>query len=233
LAALAAISLQASIYTLIETTMNGGGGPTQSIHYATESSLGGVFYVEVPPASPSFTANGGYIGGFNEAPVLLPDEITVPGGQSGIIPISQLLANDYDLEGQDFSLLGVSSFSANGLPVVIQNGNIVYNPARQITGPDSFTYTVSDEFGNISEGTVFLKGPGAGPFLRVTALNGAVRLSFFASQGRAYELQAAESLSSRNWHTVVSSIQGNGQVFNFVDTRATSFRARFYRSVEL
>ncbi|MEM7213830.1 MAG: Ig-like domain-containing protein, partial [Pseudomonadota bacterium] len=81
-----------------------------------------------------------------------------------IVPISQLLANDTDEDGDidptTFTIVSGPSFLAAGTSI-LQANNIVYTPndfdAFEANGGDEFTYTVSDSKGNVSnEATVYI-----------------------------------------------------------------------------
>jgi large repetitive protein len=86
----------------------------------------------------------------NRPPVAGDDAITVPWGQQVIVPV---LANDSDPDGDG---LYVSDYgtpthgSTGGAP----GGAIEYTPDADYVGTDSFTYTVSDDYGNTATATV-------------------------------------------------------------------------------
>jgi penicillin amidase len=63
-----------------------------------------------------------------------------------------VLANDYDADGDAVVLSGVSS-AAHGL-TSIEAGKIRYSPARNFNGTDTFTYSVSDARGGTDTATV-------------------------------------------------------------------------------
>lgn len=45
---------------------------------------------------------------------------------------------------------------AHGTVVIQPDGSYVYTPAQSYVGPDSFTYTIEDEFGNLATATVLI-----------------------------------------------------------------------------
>ena len=55
-----------------------------------------------------------------------------------------VLANDTDEDGDALSVTSVGT-PAHGTAQVLPNGTIVYTPAANYTGADSFTYTVADD----------------------------------------------------------------------------------------
>jgi large repetitive protein len=78
----------------------------------------------------------------NDAPTLSDDA----GSTQEDTPISvSVLVNDSDVEGQlDPSSLGVTVNPTHGIVAVQANGRILYTPALNYSGPDTFTYKVCD-----------------------------------------------------------------------------------------
>ncbi|WP_316354888.1 beta strand repeat-containing protein [Devosia sp.] len=86
----------------------------------------------------------------NDNPVATGDTVTVTEDVATIINV---LANDTDIDGNPLSVSAVGN-AAHGTVVINQNGTITYTPASNYSGPDSFTYTISDGNGGTSTGTV-------------------------------------------------------------------------------
>jgi len=118
------------------------------------------------PASFTYTISDGK-GGFdtatvnlnikpvNDAPIVLADGIIA--GDEGtplVIDTALLLANDSDIEGDKLTVSTVQS-AVHGT-VALVNGQVVFTPAPNYSGPASFTYTVSDGNGGFSTATVSL-----------------------------------------------------------------------------
>lgn len=83
----------------------------------------------------------------NDAPVANDDVATVNEGDSVVVAVR---ANDTDAEGDSLSVSGVTQ-GANGSVVIdAVTGNPIYTPNSGFTGTDSFTYTVRDPSGAIS-----------------------------------------------------------------------------------
>ncbi len=70
------------------------------------------------------------------------------------IPLSEILANDTDPEGDTLTVTGVSN-PVNGT-VQIVGGNAVFTPDADYFGPAQFDYSISDGNGGVDTATVFL-----------------------------------------------------------------------------
>ncbi|KSW22077.1 hypothetical protein AOX63_01155 [Pseudomonas sp. ADP] len=68
------------------------------------------------------------------------------------IAANTLLGNDSDVDGDSLSILSVQG-AVNGT-VKLENGNVVFTPAKDVNGTGSFTYTVSDGHGGTSTASV-------------------------------------------------------------------------------
>ena len=88
----------------------------------------------------------------NRPPVANPDSATVLSGSSN--NLIAVLANDTDPDGDALSLTSVSS-PPHGT-ATISSGKVSYTPAAGYSGPDSFTYVISDGRGGTATGTVSL-----------------------------------------------------------------------------
>jgi T1SS-143 domain-containing protein len=78
-------------------------------------------------------------------------EVSIVEDIDSTIPAAFLLANDTDAEGDALSINSVSATSAHGGTVtLLANGNVQYHSAANYNGTDSFTYTVKDANGAVS-----------------------------------------------------------------------------------
>lgn len=85
----------------------------------------------------------------NDTPVAIDDNLSGTGGMTGLLDV---MANDTDVDSpyvpQTFSLVGVTQ-PANGV-VSISGTMIEFTPNAPYYGPDSFTYTMQDQSGAVS-----------------------------------------------------------------------------------
>ena len=86
------------------------------------------------------------------APEANPDSIAVIEDTPLSFQASELVANDTDFDGDALTVTAVSG-GKNG-SVSLVNGVVTYSPAANYNGTDSFSYTVSDGQGGVSEGFV-------------------------------------------------------------------------------
>jgi large repetitive protein len=70
------------------------------------------------------------------------------------VPVTfAVIANDFDVDGDDISLVTLGAPSG-GEAVPAGNGSVTYTPRDDFSGTDTFTYTISDTFGNLGEGMI-------------------------------------------------------------------------------
>jgi hypothetical protein len=85
------------------------------------------------------------------------EEVSLVEDVDSSIPSAFLLANDTDIEGDVLSINGLGSGNGstattahNGTVTLLANGNVQYRSAANYNGEDSFTYTVKDANGAVS-----------------------------------------------------------------------------------
>jgi cysteine-rich repeat protein len=85
----------------------------------------------------------------NDAPVAEPDVLSVDQGGTGSLDVAR---NDRDVDGDPLTVIAVS---APGHGTVTFAGAVVsYTPARDYSGQDAFTYTISDSQGGTASAEV-------------------------------------------------------------------------------
>ena len=90
-------------------------------------------------------------GGGNNPPVAVDDALTTQQDTPGSINV---LANDSDPDAGDTLTVSGSTAGAHGTVSCTAAGSCTYTPGAGYTGPDAFTYTVSDGEGGTDAGTV-------------------------------------------------------------------------------
>ena len=86
----------------------------------------------------------------DDEPIANDDTVTTPEDEAITIDV---LANDIDIEDGKPSLNAIKTQPANGTAQIV-NGQILYTPALNFNGTDTFTYEVKDSDGNLAEATV-------------------------------------------------------------------------------
>ncbi|MCG8608917.1 MAG: cadherin-like domain-containing protein, partial [Pseudomonadales bacterium] len=173
------------------------------------------------------------ISAVNDAPVALNDSETLSQDSSSMIAV---LNNDSDPDGDALTVTAVNQ-PANGTATI--NGNSInYTPASGYTGPDSFTYTISDTGGLTSTATVSvfvneLVEPPVTPanFIAVDGTDGAAHLSWTDTDNETgFEIQRETKHKKRNtWNgttTVASPSQDTTVYSDNVGTGTFRYRAR-------
>ncbi|WBG61713.1 retention module-containing protein [Pseudomonas citronellolis] len=102
--------------------------------------------VELAPAGGSYSVLGGSSLSHPLAELVTNEDTALT------IAANTLLGNDSDIDGDSLSILSVQG-AVNGT-VKLENGNVVFTPAKDVNGTGSFTYTVSDGHGGTSTATV-------------------------------------------------------------------------------
>ena len=88
----------------------------------------------------------------NQAPVANPDEATGPAGVPIVVDV---LANDFDPDGDPLEVVSVSGVMAAGADAVINpDGTISFTISATCSGFNLFRYTISDPFGATATATV-------------------------------------------------------------------------------
>jgi large repetitive protein len=100
----------------------------------------------------STVESGGCEPGANEPPTAIDDEATTDEDLPVTIDVT---ANDSDGDGDPLTVVDVTT-PAHGTATLQTDGTILYAPADNYFGSDSFTYTVSDGQGGLATATVIV-----------------------------------------------------------------------------
>ncbi|MBA2655021.1 MAG: tandem-95 repeat protein [Gammaproteobacteria bacterium] len=91
------------------------------------------------------------VAGVNDAPTAADDLATVNENSSVVI---NPLGNDTDIDGDNLAINSFDTASANGGTISSVEGNLLYTPATNFSGTDTFNYSVSDGNGGFETATV-------------------------------------------------------------------------------
>ncbi len=87
----------------------------------------------------------------NDGPVILPDAILATDEDVPlVIPMANLLANDYDPEGDSFTVVEV--YDPDNGTVTLSNGVVTFTPRADFYGNAGFRYVLEDALGARTEG---------------------------------------------------------------------------------
>ena len=169
----------------------------------------------------------------NHRPIARDDSLVRLENEAASVPLSKLLANDSDPDGDALTLSPLPSPTTNGAALTLSNGVVSYTPPAGFNGPDGFTYTVSDGFGGTASATVTVTVLGPGPGQNIKAYgftNGLFWLRLGGVPGRTYTLQATDNLHPPVWVALGTRVAAANGEFEFVDPDPNRPPLRFYRS---
>lgn len=95
------------------------------------------------------------IHGVNDAPTTQPDLFQGYETVGFYAPIDALLANDSDIDGDAFGLVGVG-YGVNGEVGLTPDGYVVFTPTPGYTGPAGFLYQIVDQHGATAIGEAYV-----------------------------------------------------------------------------
>jgi len=148
------------------------------------------------------------------------------------IPISELLTNATDADGNVITLEIANNVSEEGGRITTNENTLTYSPPSNLDGnEDSFGVLYSDGHGGEAVGFVMLQFlPPNELQINAPNLAGAgIQLTFSGTPDQVYQIQASTDLL--NWvllETVTATPTG---IISVVDAVAKSFPHRYYRAV--
>jgi hypothetical protein len=129
-------------------------------------------------------------------------------------------------------MLTVSPTSASNAAVTMSGGWIFYAPLAGFTNADSFTFTVTDNYGGSATATVTVAiqvDNGQSQNLVITALgNNQFLISGSGIPGYTYRLQCSDTSGPFAWQDLVSKTADSTGKFQYTDTTASE--TRYYRT---
>ncbi|PWK76985.1 uncharacterized protein DUF4082 [Aminobacter sp. AP02] len=135
---------------------------TSPYNNGTLTALGGVYSYNANPGTfPNAAIDSNYWVDvvFTPEPNLAPTAANDSGfsvgrGGSLVISFGSLIANDTDPNGDALIITAVGNASNGTVSLDSQNGNVIFTPNANYSGPASFDYTVSDQRGGTSSASV-------------------------------------------------------------------------------
>ena len=185
----------------------------------------------------NFLGTNGALGAaqvINTPPVAAPDVLPGVPAHVAKIPVSVLLTNDSDADGDAVSFDTVSPTSVAGGTLSLADGWVLYNPAPGFTNNDSFNYFVHDTRGGYATGTVavtMLTGRELPVKLAISKAGvGTNHLTFAGVPWGNYAVEFTDSLTNHNWAVLTSSAADMWGLFACNDNPPGNSKARFYRA---
>jgi len=234
----ASLSLSTLAARMDWNTVDGGGGVSTGGGWAFTGTVG------QPDAGTlsggAWTLQGGFWNGAvgKSPPVAYAALFTRTANSPLTIPISSLLTNAVDPDGDPLTLLAVDPTSTNGAAITLDSNSVFYYPVSPDPNlADQFGYTVSDAFGGQASGPVLISvvvGTTNTPPPTITGIlslgNGSAQLELLGSPYQWYCVQTASNLAPPvAWVTIATNQADASGVLQYTDSGATNFTTRFYR----
>jgi hypothetical protein len=158
--------------------------------------------------------------------------IVATKGATVTIPISELLTNVTDVDGNVITLENVDPVSDQGGRITVSGSTLTYRPPANLTGnADAFGVVYSDGHGGETVGFVTLQFlPPNGLQINATSPGSAgIQLTFSGTPGHVYQIQSSADLV--NWvllETVTATPTG---LITLLDDAEEALPQQFYRAV--
>jgi Bacterial Ig domain len=161
----------------------------------------------------------------NRPPVANADRFDHPAKQSMIIPVSALLANDTDTDGDTLTVLSVDTTSALGVAVSLSGTNVLYAASTNLA-TDTFHYLVIDGHAGAALGLVTITVSSA----NISRAGTNSVLDFTRTPNLTYRVQYNTNLLTTNWITLGSVVSDAVGHLSYTNGGATD-PIRFYRAI--
>lgn len=183
-----------------------------------------------PDASQSFTLR------INRRPVGGTVSLATSPNTPGSVAVAKLRSASTDPDGDALTISGVSASSAQGGTVVLSGTAATYTPPTNYSGPDSFTFTVTDGFaGSTGTGTVNVSVRGAGALslniVSITTTGAGTTIVAQGIPGLNYIIQFSDNMQA-TWANLSGPITAgsNGRI-EYLDATQPPPTQRFYRAI--
>jgi subtilisin-like proprotein convertase family protein len=161
--------------------------------------------------------------------------LQTPSGSGIKMPVSDLLAQAYDADGDPLSFDTVNTNSAEGGTVSMAEGWIFYTPPAGALSSDSFTYSICDSLGLTTTGLVnIVSTVGNGPSPNLLVIEqppGTYEIQVSAVPWRTYTLEYAPSRDSTNWNFLATCTADSQGLIVYDDTLPQGTTDRYYQAV--
>jgi hypothetical protein len=169
----------------------------------------------------------------NAAPTPAPNGLATPRNTPAVITIAALLLGDTDPDGDLVSFSSVSATSTNGGTVTLGLLDVTYAPATNYTGPDLFTYTVTDPCGATTTADVYVyvtDGPVPGVNnVAIRSGGGNYTVTFQGTPGTTYRIQRATIITGP-WDDISTQTVNPSGIIAITDSSPPPGQA-FYRVI--
>jgi alpha-tubulin suppressor-like RCC1 family protein len=168
---------------------------------------GATYHFRAVATGPSGTSYGADLSFTTNLPPVFAGYAVSTAWQTAVnVSVRKLLARASDPDGDALAVTGAGPVSARGGTVQLQDTGMLFTPAADWSGPDSFPVTITDARGATVVGVVTVTvGPppeGGGPGSQLTnppvltpMSDGRIGLKFQGIPGRSYQIQRSTDLT--------------------------------------
>ena len=198
---------------------------------AGTGKMGSAFrpYLLVPASSPG-----------NHPPVARDDTVTRFTDRVMVSYSQRLLRNDSDPDPREvLSLVSYSPRTTHGGTVVLQGDWLTYTPTNGYTGPDQFSYTITDNRGGLASANVTIQPENPRDIPPINAINtlfdrpGTIpALRYHGTPGVTYRIERIDTLWGGTWQTVAVLTARPDGTLDTLDPGSIFRDLRFYRAVQ-
>ena len=148
---------------------------------------------------------------------------------------AQLVGLDNDPDRDSLTICTVGARAPTAERLTVNGSTITYTPPPNYVGSDSFSYSIADPFGGVTNSAVNV-------VIRIGTVtsvinntyqqpDGSRELLAFGIPGRTYMIQASTNML--NWMNLTTNVVPSNSTIKFFDLTATNYPIMFYRLVTL
>ncbi len=202
----------------------------RQLTFATDNTNTNYRVIQTALTVAGSTVTAQYVFTLDRPPVTSNTVFSAAQGATIQLAFSQVLTNDYDVDGDTLTMGDFSTLSANGGRVSTNNLNFIYVPPAGLTGQDRFAYLVEDGRGGECVGIIIINFMATNS-LKIDMSAGestGAKITMAGIPNHGYQIQASTNLV--DWTTLNTVTADPEGIIEFLDASAINYPQRFYRA---